>query len=125
MAEPDVILRKLCAKIATIGVASREDLTDEEWTLYNPDAKIPKKKKEKKVKDPNEPKKAKTAYQFFCDTMRVQLKEKSPEMAFAEIMKKMGEDWKALSAEEKKPYEKLNAEAKVKYAEAMKEFKSE
>eukprot|EP00288_Rhodomonas_lens_P010443 CAMPEP_0177722626 /NCGR_PEP_ID=MMETSP0484_2-20121128/17782_1 /TAXON_ID=354590 /ORGANISM="Rhodomonas lens, Strain RHODO" /LENGTH=783 /DNA_ID=CAMNT_0019235013 /DNA_START=50 /DNA_END=2401 /DNA_ORIENTATION=+ len=63
----------------------------------------PKGKKGKK--DPNAPKKAKSAWLLFCDAKREQIKEENPGIEFTQINGKIAELWKALSPEDKKPYE--------------------
>lgn len=75
-----------------------------------------KKAKKKKVKDPNAPKKAKSAYLFFCKEARVQLKEDG--ISGKEVMVKMGEMWRAEGLD-KLPYEVLAGEDKVRYTSDM------
>jgi len=67
-------------------------------------SKKKKAKTGKAKKDPNAPKNAKTAYMRFCQDERKRLKESSPNLTFSEVGKQMGENWKALSDSEKKPY---------------------
>ena len=43
---------------------------------------------------------------------RPKLKEEQPDMPFGEIGKTLGAEWKQMSENEKKPYEKKAAEAK-------------
>jgi hypothetical protein len=57
-------------------------------------------KKSKKEKDPNAPKRPKTSYQFFIDAKKDEVKASMTDGD--NLMKKIGEMWKAISAEEKK-----------------------
>jgi len=79
----------------------------------------PKKKKVKKgKKDKSDgPKRPPSAYMYFAQKMRPVLKDENPDANFAQIGRLLGDKWKELSAEEKKPYEALNKEAKAKYIE--------
>ncbi len=77
-------------------------------------------KKKKPSKDPNAPKKPSTAYLFFSNDKRNELKEQG--LSFTEIGEKLGELWKAVSDEEKKKYEALAAKDKERYTEEMSKY---
>ena len=49
----------------------------------------------------------KSAYNFYVAEVRAKVKEENPDMKFGDISKKVGEMWKALSEEEKKPYQEM------------------
>ena len=68
-------------------------------------------------RDPNKPKKPLTAFMCFSMVRRPQIKEETPELSFTEIGKKLGEDWRALSDEQKVPYLERHAEDKARYEE--------
>lgn len=56
----------------------------------------------KKIKDPNAPKRAQSAYLFFCKEMRPKIKEEHPDMDSKEILKQLGVEWKkACSSDDK------------------------
>eukprot|EP00954_Amorphochlora_amoebiformis_P008945 695293-Amorphochlora_amoeboformis.AAC.1 len=74
-----------------------------------------KKKSPKKKKDKNAPKIAGTAYSFFAKEHRKKISNENPEAKFAEISKMLGQKWKSLSVEEKKPFGELSAEDKLRY----------
>jgi hypothetical protein len=59
-------------------------------------------KREKK--DPNAPKKAGSSYNFFCVARRPELKSENADLKPTEVMKKLGEMWKTLSADDKKVF---------------------
>ncbi len=89
----------------------------------------PKKgKKAKAKKDPNAPKKALSAFILFSNAKRAEvtaeLKAANPDMkGVAEVGKKLGEMWKALSDAEKEPFNKMAADDKERYAKAMEDYK--
>ncbi|GIL44113.1 hypothetical protein Vafri_1648 [Volvox africanus] len=87
-------------------------------------AEAGKPKKEKKVKDPNAPKKNLTAFMYFSNSNREKVKAENPGIAFGEVGKMLGERWKGMSLDEKAPYEQMAAKDKVRYAEAMKAYKA-
>ena len=74
-------------------------------------------KKKKLAKDPNAPKGAKGSYMFFSVEARPSIKEAYPDLNFAELAKKIGEDWKAL--EDKTKYEVLAREDKERAKREM------
>jgi hypothetical protein len=78
------------------------------------------KTKQKKLKDPNMPKRPLTAYMYFCEANRKKLQEKHPDKKVTEIVVLLSDAWKKVK--DKKPYEKKAEEAKVAYTEAMKNF---
>jgi hypothetical protein len=80
--------------------------------------------KTKKKKDPNAPKRSKTSYIFFADEMRAKLKKENPSMTFGEMGKKIGEMFRALSADEKKKYEEMAQKDKERARKEMASYKS-
>lgn len=82
--------------------------------------KAEKQKAAKKVKkDPNAPKRPKTAYIFFCDDQRVAIKKKAPEMPQTQLMSMLGELWKKIREKEKHKYDAMAAKDKVRYEKDM------
>ena len=74
----------------------------------------------KKKKDKNAPKGALSAYILFGTATRPQVKADIPGISSANIMKELGTRWKkALSAEEKAPFEKLAAADKERYTQEL------
>ena len=78
--------------------------------------KSPAKKKAKK--DPNAPKKAQSAFMFFSGKMRPKVKAENPDISFGDLGKRIGELYRALTPEEKEPYEKMAADDKKRFAQA-------
>ena len=84
-------------------------------------------KKKRKKKDPNAPKKGMTAFIFFSNTKRAEvtaeLKAANPDMkGVAEVGKKLGEMWKAMSDADKEPYNKMAADDKERYNKEMENY---
>jgi len=73
----------------------------------------PRKKKEDK---PKKPKRGKSAYIIFSQEKRPEVKAANPAMAFGAIAKRLGEMWKALDANQRKPYEQKAEEDKQRAA---------
>mgnify|MGYP003961876971 CR=1 FL=1 len=74
-----------------------------------------KEKKAKKVKDPNAPKRGKSSFMCFSVVARPKLAKESPNLAFGEYGKLIGAQWRELSDDDKKPYEKEAAKDKARY----------
>lgn len=68
------------------------------------------------------PKGARSSYIFFTNDQRPLMMKQFPGMRFTEQGIIMGERWRALTPEEKRPYENLAAEDKERYAREMKEY---
>jgi len=78
-----------------------------------------KTKKKKKKKDPNAPKKALSAYLFFCKTTRPQLKAEG--VTGKAVMVKLGEMWKE-STLDKSPFTEMGRVDKERYAKEMEAY---
>lgn len=84
----------------------------------------PKARKKRAKKDKDAPKKALSAFMFFSNDKREQVKADNPGIAFGEVGKKLGELWKAASAEDKAPYEAKAEEDKKRYAADMEAYRA-
>ncbi|KAJ3323186.1 FACT complex subunit [Blyttiomyces sp. JEL0837] len=82
----------------------------------------PPAKKSKTEKDPNAPKKALSAYIYFGNDAREQIKRENPGISMTEMMKKVGSMWAETSAEDKKKYEDMAAKDTERYKEEMKAY---
>jgi hypothetical protein len=93
-------------------------------------AMVPAKKTRKTSdKDPNAPKKGKSAYIFFCAAMRPVLKEELGEEGKSSIMAELGKRWKELKededrADELAQYTKMAADDKARYEDEKDNGKS-
>lgn len=70
--------------------------------------------------DPNAPKRSLSAYMFFASENRESVRNDNPGIAFGQIGRVLGERWKALSTDDRIPYETKAAKDKKRY-EAEKE----
>ena len=65
--------------------------------------------------DPNAPKRGLSAYMFFANEQRENVREENPNATFGEVGKRLGERWKALSDKQRAPYEAKAAADKKRY----------
>jgi len=61
------------------------------------------------------PKRPLSAYMFYCQANRDQVKKDNPDITFPEIAKILGQKWNELDANDKKPFEKQHAADKTRY----------
>lgn len=80
-------------------------------------------KSPRKKRDPNAPKHPKSAYMFFCDGERPNVKNDGFEKG--DVFKELGRRWQELSDEQKKPMVKKAEKAKAEYAEAKANYAGE
>ena len=71
--------------------------------------------KTKKFTDPNKPKRSKSSWLLFCDDNRVKVKEDLGNTNMGQVTKKLGLMWKALTTEERQPYDDAAVKEKEKY----------
>ncbi|KAG0649934.1 Non-histone chromosomal 6 [Hyphodiscus hymeniophilus] len=74
-----------------------------------------KAKGEKKKKDPNAPKRGLSAYMFFANEQRENVRDENPGITFGQVGKVLGERWKALNEKQRAPYEAKAAQDKKRY----------
>jgi non-histone chromosomal protein 6 len=77
----------------------------------------------KKKRDPNAPKRNQTAFAAFAKIERPILKTNTPTISFGDASKCMGEKWKKMTEEEKKPYNDQIADDKRRYEREMAAYK--
>jgi len=70
---------------------------------------------EKKKKDPNAPKRGLSAYMFFANDQRDNVREENPGISFGQVGKVLGDRWKALSEKQRQPYEAKAQADKKRY----------
>lgn len=83
-----------------------------------------KKKKPKKKKDPNAPKRAISAFMFFSQAERENVKKSNPGISFTDVGKVLGERWNKMTAEEKAPYEAKARADKKRYTDQISDYKN-
>ena len=77
--------------------------------------KPPKEAKEAKKKDPNAPKGRSSAYNYYSSAKRSDVKAANPEEQHAEIIKILSAQFKALSDEERAPWDAMAAADKERF----------
>lgn len=83
-----------------------------------------RKKRERKDRDPKAPKSATSAYMFFSKHHRMLLKQENADLSFGDLGKTVGAMWKAATPEEKRPFEELAAEDRVRYLGELSQYKA-
>ena len=86
-----------------------------EMESYEPPESEFGKKKVKRKRDPDAPKRSKSAYMFFVSERRSALVKLHPEWTFGEYGKAMGEEWRNVTASGRKKWDKMSAADKVRY----------
>ncbi|EQL36251.1 hypothetical protein BDFG_02219 [Blastomyces dermatitidis ATCC 26199] len=79
---------------------------------------------EKKKKDPNAPKRGLSAYMFFANEQRDNVREENPGISFGQVGKVLGERWKALNEKQRAPYEAKAAADKKRYEDEKASYNS-
>ena len=83
-----------------------------------------KKKGKKAKKDPNAPKQKLSAYMIWSGQEgREMVKKDNPDLKPTEVMGKLGEVWRGMSADEKKPWEDKALADKERFDKEAKEYK--
>ncbi|VDO06385.1 unnamed protein product, partial [Rodentolepis nana] len=79
-------------------------------------------KRVRRLKDPAMPKRALSAFFFFCDQQRPQIRAAHPEWRVSEIAKELGRLWDECS--DKAPFERQAQSDKLRYEEQMRQYKA-
>lgn len=91
----------------------------EEKEDYVPDPSFETTKSTRKKKDPNAPKRALSAYFFFCNEIRAEVRAENPTKKITEIATLLAEKWRGVPEKKRVKYQVMHEEAKVKYQAAM------
>jgi len=94
-----------------------------EMADYKP-PKGEKGKKRKRTKDPNAPKRALSAFFWFCNDERPKVKETMQDATVGEVAKELGRRWNECTDEQKSKYEALAAKDKARYEKEINAYKS-
>lgn len=81
-----------------------------------------KRKTIRKKKDPDAPKRSLSAYMFFANDNRDIVRAENPGILFGQVGKMLGEKWKALTSEEKVPYDTKAETDKKRYEREKAEY---
>ena len=65
--------------------------------------------------DPNAPKRGLSAYMFFANDQRDNVRQENPDVSFGQVGKILGDRWKALTEKQRVPYEQKAADDKKRY----------
>uniref|UniRef100_A0A7S2K4A5 HMG box domain-containing protein n=2 Tax=Leptocylindrus danicus TaxID=163516 RepID=A0A7S2K4A5_9STRA len=95
-----------------------------EKSLYTGPWKVPKAEK-RKAGNQSAPKKPMTAFLFFANEERPRIKRGNPEMKNMEVSKRLGEMWKSMSLNDRKPFETKYKEALSVYRDAIGKWRKE
>merc|ERR1712160_3000 len=71
---------------------------------------------------PNDPKRSSGAYVFFTNEMRPVITQQFPNIKFVEMGRVLGERWRALTPEEKKKFEEIAAQDKIRFQVEMQQY---
>ncbi|CAH8624300.1 unnamed protein product [Dicrocoelium dendriticum] len=93
-----------------------------EMSEYVPPEGMKKGKKRKVPRDPAVPRRAWSAFFFFCDEHRAKVKENNPEYKVADVAKELGRQWE--SCHDKAKYEMLAQQDKQRYEEDMAKYRA-
>jgi len=74
-------------------------------------------------KDPNKPKRSRSAYLVFCDRLRPGLRKKYPSKTMIDLAGDLSKAWANVSTKEKGACEKIAAEEKAIYEKELKDYK--
>ncbi|KAL2168444.1 hypothetical protein VTG60DRAFT_7246 [Thermothelomyces hinnuleus] len=84
-----------------------------------------KAEKKRSKKDPNAPKRGLSAYMFFANEQRENVREENPGVSFGQVGKILGERWKALSDKQRAPYEAKAAADKKRYEDEKQAYNAQ
>ncbi|VDP87763.1 unnamed protein product [Echinostoma caproni] len=93
-----------------------------EMSEYVPPEGMKKGKKRKAPRDPTLPRRAWSAFFFFCDEHRAHVKELNPEYKVADVAKELGRQWE--TCQDKAKYELLAQQDKQRYEEDMAKYRA-
>jgi len=81
-------------------------------------------RKRKRAKDPNAPKRALSAFFWFCNDERPKVKETMTDNSVTKVAKELGRRWNDMSDEVKAKYVALAAKDKARYEKEANAYKS-
>jgi len=95
---------------------------DRAMELYNPPEGMTKKKIKRKPKDKNAPKRAMSAFFFFCEEERPKVRAEHPDWKMGECAKELGRRWEQCHSREK--FDQLAIGDKERHAREVLEFQA-
>lgn len=128
-AKTDSKVKKELAKFEKMAADDKERYEAEkaDYTPLTEEELSEKLSSQKKKKDPNAPKRGKSAYMFFCQEYRTKVKEEMDDPKPTDVTAELGRQWNELKTDKKKKkefekFEKMAAEDKERYQEEMAEY---
>lgn len=92
-----------------------KDRYNREMNDYVPPEGVKKGKKRKAARDPTLPKRALSAFFFFCDDFRQEVRDEHPDWKVGDISKELGRRWEECT--DKSKYDLLAQQDKQRYEE--------
>ena len=77
----------------------------------------------KPKKDPEQPKKPKTSYMYFCQSKRDTILKENPNILLGDQSKKLGSLWSGLDDDAKKPFIQQADDDKSRYEEEIEDYR--
>jgi len=81
-------------------------------------------RRQKRTKDPNAPKRALSAFFWFCNDERPKVRSANPKYTVGEVAKELGKKWGVTTSSAKAKYEAMAAKDKARYAKESAAYKS-
>ncbi|MCL4129168.1 UNVERIFIED_CONTAM: hypothetical protein GTU68_001405 [Idotea baltica] len=78
----------------------------------------------RKLKDPNKPKRALSAFFYYANEERPKVRALNPDFSVGEVAKELGRQWNELTETEKSPFEKSAEEDRARYDRDMKSYRA-
>eukprot|EP00053_Salpingoeca_punica_P008914 m.79620 g.79620 ORF g.79620 m.79620 type:complete len:218 (+) comp14802_c0_seq2:2085-2738(+) len=78
-----------------------------------------KKKRSRRKRDPSKPTGPMSAYLFFSQALRAKLKEQDPKLSMAEMTRRIGEKWRVLDEDGRRPFQELAEKDRLRYKREM------
>lgn len=97
---------------------------DSEMSTFKPGKDDVGGKKRKRTKDPNAPKRALSAFFWFCNDERSKVKGRNPDYTVGDVAKELGKRWGEVTPEHKSKYEAMAQKDKARYEREMKAYQS-
>lgn len=86
---------------------------------------VPRKNSRRNPKDPNMPKRARGSFVLFTKDERPKIQKENPSIKFTDLGAVLGVRWRNLSAEERKKYDDLADQDKIRFANEMEVYKQQ
>lgn len=96
---------------------------EKDMSSYSPPEGTKSGKRKRGKKDPNAPKRALSAFFWFCNDERPKVRAIGPNLPVGDVAKELGKRWALVEPDAKKRYEQLAAKDKERYQQAIQIYK--